>query len=146
MGDNEDSNMNPDTAMRLGVIEGFIAAWNARDRDAIAAAIRSDAKVSGAAYPAVTGPEEAIALSEPFLAADEIDWCITDWAVRGRTVFAQRIDRFRYGAHPWIVIPATGVFEVDDDGMIARWHDYFDAQEIEEFLDKKQDGTLAGEK
>lgn len=139
MVDQESNGVSPDITMRIGVIERFIAAWNAHDRDAIAAAIRSDAKVSGASYPSVTGPEEAIALSEPFIAADEIDWRIVSWAVRGKTVFAERIDRFRYGAHPWITIPATGVFEVDDDGMITRWHDYFDAQEIDQFLIKKQD-------
>ena len=43
----------------------------------------------------------------------------------GSTVFNERLDRFRIG-DGWLELPIAGVFEVDDDGKITLWRDYFD--------------------
>ena len=39
----------------------------------------------------------------------------------------ERTDRFRTGDR-WIDLPVTGVFEVDTEGKISLWRDYFDMQ------------------
>ncbi|HEY5110454.1 MAG TPA: limonene-1,2-epoxide hydrolase family protein [Acidimicrobiales bacterium] len=43
----------------------------------------------------------------------------------GRTVMNERTDRFEVGERR-IDLPVAGVFELDDDGKICLWRDYFD--------------------
>jgi limonene-1,2-epoxide hydrolase len=45
--------------------------------------------------------------------------------VVGRTVMNERTDRFVQGDRH-IDLPVAGVFELDDDGKICLWRDYFD--------------------
>ena len=45
-------------------------------------------------------------------------------------VFTERLDRMTMNAKP-VEFHIAGVFEVDDDGKIAVWRDYFDTKEIE---------------
>jgi limonene-1,2-epoxide hydrolase len=37
----------------------------------------------------------------------------------------ERVDRFRVGDR-WADLPVAGVFEVNADGKIVLWRDYFD--------------------
>jgi limonene-1,2-epoxide hydrolase len=57
--------------------------------------------------------------------ASEVDWVILRQHEFGNVVFNERIDRFRIG-DGWLELPLAGVFEVDDDGLITLWRDYFD--------------------
>jgi limonene-1,2-epoxide hydrolase len=45
--------------------------------------------------------------------------------VTGNVVMNERTDKFRIG-EAWVAIPVAGVFEVDGDGRIVLWRDYFD--------------------
>lgn len=119
---------------REAIVRRFIGAWNARDQKAIRSALHPDILCVGASYPAAHGIEETMALSAPFLAADEIDWQIQTCASAGTLVFVERIDRFRFGDRPWLVVSACGVFDIDDKGLIRRWFDYFDSKGLEEAM------------
>ena len=46
-------------------------------------------------------------------------------ACTGNVVMNERTDKFRIG-DTWIALPVAGVFEVDGDGRIALWRDFFD--------------------
>lgn len=48
----------------------------------------------------------------------------------GRTVMNERTDRFRSGERE-MALPVAGVFELDDDGKICLWRDYFDYATLE---------------
>jgi limonene-1,2-epoxide hydrolase len=37
----------------------------------------------------------------------------------------ERLDRFKIG-DGWLELPVAGVFEVNGDGLIKLWRDYFD--------------------
>ncbi|WP_066555986.1 limonene-1,2-epoxide hydrolase family protein [Croceicoccus bisphenolivorans] len=112
------------------IVRAFISAWNAKDRDAIGRAFHPDIRCTGANYPTAEGREAAITLCDPFLVADAIDWQILNCAVRGTTVFTERVDRFFYTGKPELVVEACGVFDLDESGLIRRWHDYFDTTDI----------------
>lgn len=118
----------------VAVVRDFVAAWNARDRVAIRAALHPEIHCTGASYPPAKGPDETMALCEPFLVAEEIDWQIVNCARNGHVVFTERVDRFRFVGKPWLVIPAAGVYEVDTQGLITRWHDYFDTAGLAEAM------------
>jgi len=57
----------------------------------------------------------------------------------GRTVIVERIDRFEV-ANRSFDMAVAGVFEVNNDGLIVRWRDYFDLKEIQDQVTR----TLAG--
>jgi limonene-1,2-epoxide hydrolase len=56
---------------------------------------------------------------------DEVEFVVHRQTVTGHTVMNERSDRFRVG-EVWVDLPVAGVFEVDDDGRITLWRDYFD--------------------
>jgi limonene-1,2-epoxide hydrolase len=47
----------------------------------------------------------------------------------GRTVFVERRDLVTIEGKD-VAVHVTGVFEVDDEGKIVAWRDYFDSREI----------------
>jgi len=47
----------------------------------------------------------------------------------GGTVFVERRDLVTIESKD-VAVHLVGVFEVDDDGKIASWRDYFDSREI----------------
>lgn len=56
---------------------------------------------------------------------DEVDWVVHRQVASGNVVMNERTDRFRAG-DAWMELPVAGVFEVDADGRISLWRDYFD--------------------
>jgi len=80
------------------------------------------------------GPEGIKGLLGPMVGAlDEVDWVIHRQAAAGATVMNERTDRFRMGER-WMELPVVGVFEVDDEGRIRLWRDYFDMATFNEQL------------
>ena len=55
----------------------------------------------------------------------EVQFVIHRQTASGNTVMNERTDRFRIGEE-WIDLPVAGVFEVNADGKICLWRDYFD--------------------
>jgi limonene-1,2-epoxide hydrolase len=55
----------------------------------------------------------------------EVQFVVRRQVAAGSTVMNERTDRFRIG-EAWIDLPVAGVFEVDADGKISLWRDYFD--------------------
>jgi limonene-1,2-epoxide hydrolase len=56
---------------------------------------------------------------------DEVQFETHRQIASGTTVMNERTDRFRIGT-TWISLPVAGVFELDGDGRIVLWRDYFD--------------------
>ncbi len=114
----------------IAIVRDFVAAWSRRDRDAIVAALDPHIVLHGIPMPPVEGCDAAMDLLDGFLAADEIDWRIVHIAAAGRVVLTERVDRFRFGGRAWSAVRAAGVFELNEDGRIAAWRDYFDMAEL----------------
>jgi len=111
----------------IASVREFIAAWNRRDRSALAEALHPDAICEGISLPpAAHGRTASLELFDAFLAADELDWQIVNIAATDHTVFTERLDRFHYAGMNWTSVRACGYFEVDDQGLITVWRDYFD--------------------
>lgn len=112
------------------VVEALVAAFNRRDHTGVAALLADDVVCHGIPLEPAVGKAAAMALLEPFLAAEEIDWRIDAIAANGPLVLTERTDRFRFAGQDWTAVRAAGVFQIDADGRIAAWRDYFDLAEL----------------
>jgi limonene-1,2-epoxide hydrolase len=115
----------------VAVVEALIAAFNGRDTAAIAELLAEDVVCAGIPLEPAYGREATMAMLAPFLAAEEIDWHLLAIAANGNMVFTERDDRFRFAGRDWTSVRAAGIFEIDGDGRVAAWRDYFDLAELE---------------
>ena len=64
---------------------------------------------------------------------DDVEFIIHRQVADGGTVMNERTDRFTAGGTQFD-LPVMGLFEVDDDGLITLWRDYFDMGIVNEML------------
>lgn len=80
------------------------------------------------------GPEGIKGLLGPMVGGiDEVEWVIHRQVADAGTVVNERTDRFRMG-ETWMELPVVGIFEVNDEGRISLWRDYFDMTTFSEQL------------
>jgi limonene-1,2-epoxide hydrolase len=107
-------------------VDEFIRRVVSVDIEGAAELVADDLEYDNVPMGKVHGPD---AMKE-FLSAmvngiDEVQFVTHRQVAAGRLVMNERTDRFRIGER-WIDLPVAGVFEVDDDGRIVLWRDYFD--------------------
>lgn len=108
------------------VVTAFIRAVERRDVEAAVVHLHPDVSYENMPITPIVGAEAVAGALASFLGpASEVEWPIVRQLVVGRTVFNERLDRFRIGTG-WLELPVAGVFEVDDEGRITLWRDYFD--------------------
>lgn len=66
---------------------------------------------------------------------DEVQFVIHRQVAAGNLVMNERTDRFRVG-EMWMELPVCGVFEVNGDGHISLWRDYFDMATMTDQMSK----------
>ena len=108
------------------VVGAFIAAIEAQDIDAAIDLLADDISYENMPVSPIAGKDAVRATLEGFLGvASRIEWPVTRQMTSGSTVVNERLDRFQIG-DGWLELPVAGVFEVDSDGRICLWRDYFD--------------------
>lgn len=107
-------------------VNSFIAAIEAVDVDAAMALVAEDISYENVPIQPIVGRSGVEQTLRGFLGlASEVEWRIArQWAI-DRIVINERLDRFRIG-DGWLELPVAGFFEIDGDGLIAVWRDYFD--------------------
>ena len=108
------------------LVRTFIAAWEARNTEAILAMMTSDARYLNVGLPEAVGHEAIRAFVAPFLAgASQVEWTVHHIAeTADGVVMTERTDVFVLGDRR-LEIAVMGVFEFRDD-KISAWRDYFD--------------------
>ncbi len=110
---------------QIRVVESFIAAFNARDVDAVMAFFAPGAVYHNMPGPPVSGTPAIRELIQSFVGpAETVDWENLAIAEQGNKVLTERIDRFVIGGKN-VALPVMGTFEFTD-GKISAWRDYFD--------------------
>jgi limonene-1,2-epoxide hydrolase len=109
----------------------FIAAWEARDVEAILALMTPDARYLNVGMPEAVGREAIGAFITPFVAgASAIRWTVRHIAeTADGAVLTERIDVFVIGGRE-VTVPVMGVFEFDGE-LIKAWRDYFDLADFQ---------------
>lgn len=111
---------------RVEVVLAFIAAWEARDVDAILARMTPAARYENVGMGVMVGHDAIRAFATPFLArAEAVRWEVLHIAeTAAGAVLTERTDLFELPDRT-LSIPVMGIFEFDGD-LIADWRDYFD--------------------
>jgi limonene-1,2-epoxide hydrolase len=112
------------------IVRDFCAAVRRTDIAEIVRFFAPDAVYHNIPLDPVRGHQEIEATLAQFLApGGDAEFEIKALAVSGRTVLTERVDRFVLGGKR-IEIPVMGAFEIDAEGRIAAWRDYFDMQQF----------------
>jgi limonene-1,2-epoxide hydrolase len=108
------------------IITEFCNAVPRRDVDELVGFFSDDAVYHNIPIAPVTGREAIAATLRGFLdPSTEAAFEVLALAVQGRKVLTERIDRFTINGKK-IALPVMGAFEVDAQGKICAWRDYFD--------------------
>ena len=113
------------------IVRDFCAAWARGDSDAIIAAFTEDAVYHNIPMPACNGLAEIREFISSFLGptASSVHFDIRHQLTSGNIVMNERIDSIVMEDQT-IALPVCGVFELNDEGKITAWRDYFDMSQF----------------
>ena len=116
----------PDAKTPEAIVDEFIRLVVAMDLDAACELVTADVEYDNVPMGKNFGPDGIKAVLGAMSAGiDEVQFVVYRQVAAGNIVLNERLDRFRVG-EAWIDLPVAGVFEVDADGLITLWRDYFD--------------------
>lgn len=109
------------------IVRDFSAAWGRADLDFIMDCFADDAVYHNMPMQPLEGKTAIRAGIEAFLKTSPggIDFEILNQVVAGNVVMNERIDTFENEGNK-TAAPVAGVFELDAEGRIEAWRDYFD--------------------
>jgi limonene-1,2-epoxide hydrolase len=117
-------------------VDRFIELIVAKDLDGACELVTDDFIYDNVPMGVNHGPDGMKAFLAPMVdGLDEIEFVVHRQAATGNVVMNERNDRFRVG-DKWMDLPVAGVFEVDDDGRIRLWRDYFDVGTLNDEMAK----------
>jgi len=124
------------------VVLSFLAAWSDRDARKLADYFTEDAVMWNDGRTTQRG-RDAIRehLEMQLSAVTDCNFETTALAVSGNVVFTERIDRMNVVGAP-IELPVAGVFELNDEGKLTAWRDYFDLNTV---IEQLRAGGIGGE-
>jgi len=107
-------------------VTAFIEAIERLDIDAAVALMAEDVLYENVPMRPISGREGVRAALASFLgSASEVSWPVSSQIEQGNRVANERVDRFKIG-EGWLEMPVAGFFDVDEQGLITLWRDYFD--------------------
>lgn len=114
------------------VVRNFMATWPRSDADELIGFFSEDAVYTDGprgtyrGVDAIRAELESTAQMVPSTTAD-----VKNLLASGGTVMVERVDIFEMLGNTFEV-EISGVIEVNDDGQITRWRDYYDMRSLEE--------------
>lgn len=117
------------------IIRAFLASWVKSDVDEVASFFDTNAVwVDGqrGVHHGVDDIKAAFGADVELVPSTTSD--IKAIVANGRTVIVERVDNFQMGGIA-LRLEAVGVFELDGDGRIERWRDYYDPKSIIEQIE-----------
>ena len=113
-------------------VETFINHWNSGDMEAMYALCADDVTWHNIPMEPITGVDAMRAAVDGFMGpVDSCEWEIRLIAANGNTVLTERVDGFHLKDGRKAELPVMGTFEINGDGKIAQWRDYFDMAQFQ---------------
>ena len=113
------------------VVRDFLASWEHPSAEQLAGFFTTDAVYIDGSGNERSGSEAIRAEFERqlVLGGDGVQIEVKRTAADGRVVMVERVDRFAVGGQSF-ALEAVGVYEVDSDGLIEFFRDYYDQSAI----------------
>jgi limonene-1,2-epoxide hydrolase len=111
------------------IVDEFIACWNRMDVPAAFAMMAEDAVWDNVPLGPAHGKAAMMALMANFPPSQGTEFIVHHSAANGNVVLNERTDRFLVGGR-WRELRVMGTFEINDEGKIQHWRDYFDAAQM----------------
>ena len=119
----------------IETIEAFIAAWDEFDLEKIYSFMADDIEWTDIPLSTVKGIDQVRAKMDGFPGVEAAGFDTHFIAANGNVVLTERTDWFQMKGKKR-TIRVMGTFELNEEGKIQRWRDYFDAVEFgREFRD-----------
>lgn len=112
-------------------VEAFIGHWNACDIDAMLSLCADGIVYHNIPMEPVRGTAAMREMVGGFLAdIAKCDWQTHAIAANGNMVLTERTDGFTFKDGRHAAVRVMGTFEIDANGRIIAWRDYFDMAEF----------------
>ena len=114
------------------VVRKFHAAWLQSDLDELVSFFSDDAVYTDPArgvHHGIDAIRAELGTMVKIVPSTSID--IKKLVAEGGTVMVERVDSFKLGGKPFD-LEVAAVFDVDDNGRIKRWRDYYDLKSLED--------------
>lgn len=108
-------------------VEAFVDAWNRLDMEAAFSLMADDIVWEDVPHGSVTGIPAVQEKMAAFPSMEGCEFINHHIAANGNTVLTERTDRFLTKGK-WRSIRVSGTFEINSDGKVAKWRDYFDSK------------------
>ena len=119
----------------IETVEAFIDAWNRMDMNAVIDMMSDDIIYHNIPWEPSEGKAAVKAGIDNFPPMEGCHWITHAIAANGNIVLTERTDDFTLAGGKKASMRVMGTFEIDDDGKIHRWRDYFDSAEFQrEFM------------
>jgi limonene-1,2-epoxide hydrolase len=111
-------------------VRRFIDAWGAIDPGAAMACLSDDIEYINQPLPPVLGQKDVRQIVAGIMKLSKgVHWELRNCFGYGNTVVTERLDCWDFDGNGWgLKLPCIGMFDIDDDGKICGWRDYFDNQ------------------
>lgn len=108
------------------IVNEFVKRVVAKDLDGACELVSADVEYDNVPMGKNIGSEGIKAFLAPMVdGLDEVQFVVHRQTATGNIVMNERTDRFRIG-EKWMDLPVAGIFELNDEGLITLWRDYFD--------------------
>ena len=126
----ESTGRDPIVARNEEVVRRFIDAWAALDVEAAMACLAPDIVYINQPLEPGVGLGDVRKIIHGLLERTKrVEWKLRNVFGRGKTVCTERLDCWDFDGKGWgLELPCIGMFDVNDQGKISGWRDYFDNQ------------------
>ena len=108
-------------------VEAFVSHWNSGDFEAMYAMCSENVVWHNIPMEPIKGLSAMREAVAGFMGpVQSCEWEIHSIAANGNKVLTERTDAFLLQSGKRAELPVMGTFEIDDQGKIAQWRDYFD--------------------
>ena len=115
-------------ARNVAKVREFIDCWEALDCDHAMRCLSDDIVYINQPLAPVVGQEDVRKIVDGILKlSTRVHWELRNCFGQGNVVVSERLDLWDFDGKGWgLKLPCIGLFDLDEEGQICGWRDYFD--------------------
>ena len=119
---------DPIVARNEQVVRRFIDAWAVLDVDAAMACLAPDIVYINQPLDPVVGLDDVRKIIQGIMGRTKrVEWKLLNVFGRGNIIGTERLDCWDFDGKGWgLKLPCIGMFDLNEEGKICGWRDYFD--------------------